>query len=106
MSINRLCVRVTAAGGEMVAARLRADFVAGQRNATVYVGFCPPLARVPEITIDPVEGAEAKIVQAFAHGVRIDVRLAQVATEATSISLNVIARAKPSAPAVGYKDPS
>jgi hypothetical protein len=80
------------AGHETVAATLRADFVTGQRNATVYLGFCPPLARVPEIEITPVDGAEVKIVQAFAHGARIDVRLARVATEAKSIFLNVNAQ--------------
>jgi hypothetical protein len=82
-----------AAGMETVVATLRADFVEGQRNATVYVGFCPPLARVPEITIEPLDGAEAKIVQAFTHGARIDVRLAQVAREAMSLSLSVVAKA-------------
>jgi hypothetical protein len=79
-------------GVEMVTATLRTDFVEGQRNATVYVGFCPPLARVPVITIAPLDGAEAKIVQAFAHGARIDVRLAQLAREAMSVSLNLVAK--------------
>ena len=79
-------------GAERVAATLRADFVEGQRNATVYVGFCPPLARVPEITLGPLEGAEAKIVQAFPHGARIDVRLAQAARGACSVDLNVVAK--------------
>jgi hypothetical protein len=80
------------AGVETVTAALRADFVEGQRSATVYVGFCPPLNRVPEISLAPLEGAEAKIVQAFPHGARIDVRLAQAAREAMSVSLNVVAR--------------
>jgi hypothetical protein len=84
------------AGGETVRATLRADFQAGQRNATVYIGFCPPLAGQPEIAVEPVEGAESKIVQAFPHGARIDVRLAQIAGEAMSLALSVNARTSPS----------
>jgi hypothetical protein len=81
-----------AVGMETVTATLRADFVVGQRNATVYVGFCPPLSRVPDLTIEPVDGADAKVVQAFAHGVRIDVRLAQAARGASSVAVNVVAK--------------
>lgn len=87
-----------ASGAETVSATLRADFVPDQRNASVYLGFCPPLACAPEITIGPVAGAEAKIVQAFAHGVRIDVRLDQVARDAKSISLNVVAKPQAAVP--------
>lgn len=79
-------------GQETVVATLRADFVAGQRNATLYLGICPPLAGVPEISVAPVEGAEVKIVQALPHGAKLDVRLARVATEVASISLHVVAR--------------
>jgi hypothetical protein len=84
-----------AAGHEMVHAMLRADFVAGQRTATVYVGFCPPLAGRPEITIEAASGpsAEFKIVQVFSHGARIDVRLASTAVEAMGVVLNVTANA-------------
>jgi hypothetical protein len=95
-------VRLRDAGGvETVNAILRADFVPGQRTATVYVGFCPPLAGRPEITVESESAAEFKVVQAFSHGVRIDVRLAATAVEAMSVVLNVTATAKPSASAIG-----
>jgi hypothetical protein len=84
-----------ASGAETVHAILRADFVPGQRTATAYVGFCPPLAGRPEITIESESAAEYKIVQAFSHGARIDVRLAATATEALSVILNVTAIAPP-----------
>lgn len=80
------------AGVETVTATLRADFVEGQRHATVYVAFCPPLAGVPRIAVAPVTDAEIKIVQAFAHGARIDVRLARAAPQARSVHLHVDAR--------------
>jgi hypothetical protein len=79
-------------GREIVQAMLRADFVPDQRTATVYVGFCPPLASQPELTIEPVTGADCKIMQAFPHGVRIDVRLAQVALAPKCIAVNVKAQ--------------
>lgn len=84
-----------ASGNETVHASLRADFVPGQRTATVYVGFCPPLASRPEIAIESEAVAEFKIVQAFPHGARIDVRLATTAVEVMSVVLNVIAIAPP-----------
>ena len=82
-----------AEGRETIRATLRADFQSGQRHATVYVGFCPPLATMPEITVECADapGAELKIVQAFAHGARIDVRLAQTTLEDRIVVLNLVA---------------
>jgi hypothetical protein len=91
-----------ASGAETVRGTLRADFVPQQRTATVYVGFCPPLAGRPELTVELATGpaAEFKIVQAFPHGARIDVRLASTATQAMCVILNVTAKA-PQRDAVG-----
>lgn len=85
----------SADGRETVYATLRAEFRAGQRTAAVYVGFCPPLTNVPEVTIESTDGiaAELKIVQAFPHGARIDVRLAREALVPMSVVLKVVARA-------------
>jgi hypothetical protein len=71
------------AGVETIRGTLRADLLAGQRHATLHVGFCPPLAALPEIAAEPVDGPDAtvKIVQAFAHGARLDVRLEDPADE-------------------------
>lgn len=78
-----------AVGQETIHATLRADFQMGQRHATVYVGFCPPLATVPEITAEAADEnvSECKIVQAFPHGARIDLRLASPAWEETSVTI-------------------
>ena len=64
-------------GHEVVYGTLRADFQAGQRTAVVHVGFCPPLSHLPEIEVEAVPGSAARIrvVQAFAHGTRLEVRL-------------------------------
>lgn len=66
-----------AAGQETIYGTLRADFESGQRNASLYVGFCPPLAHPPRVEAEPVDGPAAtlKVVQALAHGARVDLRL-------------------------------
>lgn len=82
-----------AAGHETIHATLRADFQMGQRHATVYVGFCPPLATVPEITAEAADEnvSECKIVQAFPHGVRIDLRLSSPAWDETRVTVYLTA---------------
>jgi hypothetical protein len=70
-------------GVEKIAGTLRAEFAVGQRHATLYVGFCPPLERLPQIEIEQVDGPDAAVtvVQGLAHGARVEVRLAEPADE-------------------------
>ena len=81
-------------GQEAIYATLQADFQAGQRHATVYVGFCPPLAGRPEIEADPAAGppAEIKIGQSFSHGARLDLKLAAAARQPTQVLVDLVAR--------------
>ena len=81
------------AGVESIFGTLRAEFAPGQRHATLHVGFCPPLAGTPAIEADPAEGPDAtvKVMQAFAHGARLEVRLAALATEPCSVLLEITA---------------
>lgn len=70
-----------AAGNESIRGTLQAEFVPGQRHATIHVGFCPQLAQLPQVEAEPADGPESqvKIVQALPHGARLEVRLAQPA---------------------------
>lgn len=81
------------AGIETIFGTLRAEFAPGQRHATLHVGFCPPLAGVPSIEADPADGPDAtvKIIQAFAHGARLEVRLTAPAAEPCSVLLEMTA---------------
>ena len=81
-------------GGEAIRGSLLAEFVAGQRNATLHVGFCPPLERLPVVEAETGDGpdAEVKVAQAFAHGARLEVRLAAVAEEDCSVIVEMIAK--------------
>jgi hypothetical protein len=80
-------------GVESIFGMLRAEFAAGQRHATLHVGFCPPLAGVPTVEADLADGPDCtvKVIQAFAHGARFEVRLAVLATEACSVLLEMTA---------------
>ena len=82
-----------ACGGESIRGTLRADFVAGQRHAALYVGFCPPLERLPDVEVEVVDGPDAavKVVQALAHGVQLELRLAEPAEEACMATVEICA---------------
>jgi hypothetical protein len=93
-------VRVRDADGvEVIRGTLYAEFLAGQRQATLHAGFCPPLERLPVVEAKACNGpeAEVKVSQAFAHGARFEVRLARVAEEDCCVVVEV--SAKPSATA-------
>ncbi len=81
-------------GREAIYASFQVDFEVGQRYASAYVGFCPPLACQPIIEADPYEGpaAELKVVQAFSHGARIDLKLATTSDSPTQVLVDLAAR--------------
>ncbi len=86
-------------GLDVIYGTVRADFVAGQRTAVVHVGFCPPLAYLPEIEAEalpgtPLQGSMAKIkvVQALAHGTRLDIRLPAAAAADCQLWIDMAAR--------------
>ncbi|NOZ38825.1 MAG: hypothetical protein GXP24_01190 [Planctomycetes bacterium] len=84
---------------EVIYGTVRADFVAGQRTAVVHVGFCPPLTYLPEIEAEalpssrlPEALAKIKVVQALAHGTRLDIRLPVSATTDCQLWIDMAAR--------------
>ena len=86
-------------GHDIIYGTVRADFVAGQRTAVVHVGFCPPLEYLPEIEAealpDPLlqsTAAKIKVVQALAHGTRLDIRLPKAATDDGQLWIDLAAR--------------
>ncbi|MCH8839461.1 MAG: hypothetical protein IH831_02045 [Planctomycetes bacterium] len=80
-------------GSELIYGTLRADFQTGQRTAVLHVGFCPPLPYLPEIEAEALPGSEArlKIVQALAHGARLNVRLPSTPTEDCHVWIDMAA---------------
>jgi len=82
-----------AAGRETIYGTLRADFQSGQRNASLYIGFCPPLDHHPQVEAEPVDGPAAtlKVVQAMAHGARVDLRLDRPASQECHVLVDLAA---------------
>ena len=74
-------------GGVHVEGFLRVTFAAGQRTALAHVGFCPPLPRVPQFGCEQSDGPDVriKIAQLFAHGARLELRLAEPADEPADV---------------------
>ncbi|MEN6459671.1 MAG: hypothetical protein ABFC63_12160 [Thermoguttaceae bacterium] len=94
--VQQLTRSQAADGTEEVSGWLRASFVAGQRTASVHVGFCPPLGSVPEVSVEQVEGPETRIkaAQVLAYGARLDLKLAAVCDEPADVLLEFSARAQ------------
>ncbi|MEM9660590.1 MAG: hypothetical protein AAF961_19670, partial [Planctomycetota bacterium] len=80
-------------GDEAVDGCVQAEFAVGQRHATVHVGFCPPLIRMPTVVVETHDRPDVavKVVQALAHGVRLDLRLPEPADEASVVALDLSA---------------
>jgi hypothetical protein len=87
-----------AEGVESIHGVLTADIAAGQRHATLHVGFCPPLEGQPTVEVEVADGPDAtvKVVQAFAHGARFELRLGEPAEEACRVTIEFAA--SPAAP--------
>lgn len=80
-------------GVESIHGTLHAELAAGQRHATLHVGFCPPLEGQPTVEVEVIDGPDAtvKVVQAFAHGARFELRLAEPAEEACRVAIEFAA---------------
>ncbi len=74
-------------GGDAVYGVLRANFAAGERLASVHVGFCPPFQSRPRIEASWTEGPESTVkpAQILPYGARFDVQLVSKPTAATSV---------------------
>lgn len=86
-------------GSEQILATLRAELAAGQRTASIHLAFCPPLADLPELEFEQVDGPDARIQQGelFRHGARLDVRLAEPTATACSVVIELAALSAASA---------
>lgn len=75
--------------GEYVVGILRAEFQPGQRTQTLHVAFCPPLASVPHIAVQPIDGppSSASVAQAEVFGARFELRLNRAWEQAQEVVL-------------------
>jgi hypothetical protein len=86
---------------ETLRGTLRVDFVRGQRAAAAHVAICPPFVGPPDCQAAVVSGpaAEVRVVTALPFGVRLDVKLGQVAVweESVLVEFAIDSTAGPSA---------
>jgi len=89
--------RMLAEGGEQIVGSLVAAFAAQQRTHDVHLPFCPPLAKLPTVEAEAVEGpaARVRVVQVLANGARLEVRLDEPAGEPTRVLVQVLASSAP-----------
>ena len=92
--VQQLTRSRAADGTEEISGWLRTSFAAGQRTASVHVAFCPPLAAVPELAVEQIDGPEARIktAQVLPYGARVDLKLAAASEEPASVLLQFSAR--------------
>lgn len=84
----------TTDGKDAIRGVLAAEFEAGERQTTVYVGFCPPFELLPQVEANAngdIE-AEVKLAQVLHNGAQLDVRLSEPAEETVAVSIEFFAR--------------
>jgi hypothetical protein len=72
---------------------LHAELAAGERDATLFVAFCPPFQRLPQVEAHLTDDivADVTLTQVLHNGAQLDVRLPRPAAGATSIALELLA---------------
>ena len=90
---QRLTYAVDEHGQDVVYGTVRCEFAPGQRQQNVHLAFCPPLARVPELSLEQSHGPVAKIqpVLIETFGACLEVRLTSPSTEPTSVQIHFYA---------------
>jgi len=90
-------------GGEIVAGLVRCAFAPSERQRDIHLAFCPPLKRIPQFSCEQVEGPPARIRTALVEtfGVGLEVRLAALSSEPTSVQIQFFACEEPIAEEAG-----
>jgi hypothetical protein len=83
-------------GRESVRGTLAAEFPPGQRNQTIWVGFCPPFEFLPQVTAHAIgdPAASVKVAQVLHNGAQLEVRLPH-ATSCQQVANIEISAAEP-----------
>jgi hypothetical protein len=83
----------TGDGKDAIRGTLAAEFMAGERQTTLYVAFCPPFELLPtvEASANGDYEADVKLAQVLHNGAQLDVRLSGPAEEAVAVSIEFFA---------------
>lgn len=91
--LQQLTLSLDAEGRQQWQGWLRMPIEPGQRTGALHVAFCPPLAGVPEVDIEQVDGPECRVTvaQALPFGVRLELKLSDAAEEPDRVVLRFAA---------------
>ena len=91
--ITRVRGQEALAETESIFGTLSAEFQPNERTQTLHIAFCPPLATVPHIDVEQIEGADAtiKVTNVLRHGARFEIRLIKESPEKTIVTLEFAA---------------
>ena len=80
-------------GTEVIRATLVGEFETGERQTTLYIAFCPPFERLPQVEVEVADDLEAtvKLTQVLHNGAQIEVRLAEPAEEFSRVTIELFA---------------
>lgn len=80
-------------GGESISGVLSAEFAPEQKMSELYIAFCPPFGRTPQIEFEQTEGPPARITlsRVLPHGARLDVRLSQESAASSRVCVEIYA---------------
>lgn len=80
-------------GTEAIRATLLGEFDTGDRQTTLYIAFCPPFERLPQVEANLNDDLEAtvKLTQVLHNGAQIEVRLAEPAEEFSRVAIELFA---------------
>jgi hypothetical protein len=83
----------TANGQDAIRGLLVGEFAEGERHATLYVAFCPPFERLPEVEANVADDIDAtvKLTQVLHNGAQLELRLSEPATEDTRVGVELFA---------------
>jgi hypothetical protein len=83
----------TAEGKDAVRGTVIAEFAPGERQTSLYVGFCPPFEMQPQVELNVTGDFEAdvKLAQILHNGAQLDVRLSEPAEETLAITVEFFA---------------
>lgn len=85
-STTQWMTRRQEADGEAIEGTVRVEFAPGQREAVAHVTFCPPLATVPDVELECVDGEDWQLKPdaVLPYGLRIQIRRSTAITLAQS----------------------
>jgi hypothetical protein len=83
----------TADGAETVHGTVVAELTAGERQTTLYVAFCPPFKRLPQVEANVADDSEAdvKLSQVLHNGAQFEVRLPEAVDEPKIVKVEFFA---------------